>query len=338
MIRRLFLTVLAAMLVLGLVTAGAVYLDYQQWLASPVHEDAAGLEVDIPRGSSFRAVRDRLHEAGLLADRPWYFEFLARERELAGQLRAGEYRIPAHASPPEVLEQLVRGRVIQYSFTIIEGWTFRQLRAAINANPNVLNTLEDLADDELMARLGAENQHPEGWFYPDTYHFPRGTTDEELLRRAFRTMQQALEELWAGRDESVPLEDPYEGLILASIIERETGQAAERDEVAGVFIRRLHRGMRLQTDPTVIYGMGEAYDGRIRRSDLDRDTPYNTYTRHGLPPTPIAMPGRAALEAALNPAEGSALFFVSRGDGTHHFSDTYDEHRRAVRRYILGRD
>ncbi|MCK8516499.1 endolytic transglycosylase MltG [Methylonatrum kenyense] len=338
MIRRLLLTVLGGGLVLGLVAAGAVYLDYQQWLAGPVHEEADGLEVDIPRGSSFREVRDTFDEAGLLADRPWYFEFLARERELAGRLRAGEYRIPAGVTPAELLEQIVRGRVIQYSLTIIEGWTFNQLRAAINANPHVLNTLDDLSDEEVMARLGAEDQHPEGWFFPDTYHFPRGTTDEQLLRRALRTMQDTLEELWAERDESVPLESPYEGLILASIIERETGQAAERDEVAGVFVRRLRRGMRLQTDPTVIYGMGSAYEGRIRRSDLETDTPYNTYTRHGLPPTPIAMPGRASLEAAMNPAEGSSLFFVSRGDGTHYFSDTYDEHRRAVRRYILGRD
>ncbi len=338
MIRRLLLSLFVGLLVLVGIVAGAVYLDYQQWLANPVHEDEQGREVDIASGSSFRAVRDTLESAELLGNRSWYFEFLARERELAGRLRAGEYRVPAGATPEELLQQLVRGRVIQYGFTIIEGWTFNQLRAAIEANPHVINTLQGLDDAEIMERLGVPDQHPEGWFYPDTYHFPRGTTDHDLLARALATMQRRLDALWEEREDDLPLETPYEALILASIIERETGQAAERDEVAGVFVRRLRRGMRLQTDPTVIYGMGDAYDGRIRRRDLQTDTPYNTYTRHGLPPTPIAMPGEASLRAALNPASGTSLFFVSRGDGTHYFSDTYDEHRRAIRRYILGQD
>ncbi|MCC5958885.1 MAG: endolytic transglycosylase MltG [Ectothiorhodospiraceae bacterium] len=323
--------------VLACIAAGVLYLDYQRWLESSVHEREDPLYVDVPPGTSFRALVGQLEREGLV-DRPRYFEFMARQSGQAGRIQAGEYNVPAGATPPDLLRQLVEGRVIQYRFTLIEGWTFRQLRTALEADPRIVNTLDGQDDEAVMERLGRADTHPEGWFYPETYSFTRGTTDEQILRRALTAMEGQLERIWEQRHEGIPLEDPYEALILASIIERETGQPHERGKVAGVFTRRLELGMRLQTDPTVIYGMGDSYDGRIRTRDLRTDTPYNTYTRHGLPPTPIAMPSGAAIAAAVNPEPGDALYFVSRGDGSHHFSATLEEHNRAVRRYILGRD
>ncbi len=232
-----------------------------------------------------------------------------------------------------MLDRIVAGRVIQYPLTIVEGWTFRQLRQALAAHPQLTQTLAGLSDAEIMARLGRPGAHPEGWFLPDTYHFPKGFTDEAFLRRALTAMEQRLTQVWERRAPDTPLNDPYQALVLASIIEKETGVAAERAEIAGVFARRLRLGMRLQTDPTVIYGLGEAFDGNLRRRDLEADTPYNTYTRPGLPPTPIALPGLAALEAAAQPAAGDALYFVADGQGGHVFSRTLEEHHRAVRRY-----
>jgi UPF0755 protein len=231
---------------------------------------------------------------------------------------------------------LVNGEVVQHSLTIIEGWTFQQLLQAVRSHPMLTQTLADADPQAVMEALAEPGTHPEGWFYPDTYRFPRGTSDVEFLRRAYRVMQQRLAAEWEKRAEGLPLKSPYEALVLASLIERETAVAAERTRIAGVFVRRLRKGMRLQTDPTVIYGMGDAYEGRIRWRDLRTDTPYNTYTRHGLPPTPIAMPSGAAINAALNPADGKELYFVSRGDGSHHFSATLEEHNAAVRCYQLG--
>ena len=335
--KRLAVLGLVACLILGGAAAYLLYTDYARWEQSPLVTEEAGHELVVAAGTSFRGLVRQLEDEGVL-EHPRYFELHARWHELAGRIQAGEYHLPAGITPPELLDRLVNGRVVQHRFTIIEGWTFNQLRAALEANPRIINTIAEMDETEIMERLGRPEQHPEGWFYPETYSFTRGTEDIALLRRALAAMEDTLAQAWDARSNDVPLDTPYEALILASIIERETGKPEERGKVAGVFARRLVKGMRLQTDPTVIYGMGDAYDGRIRTRDLRTDTPYNTYTRHGLTPTPIAMPSGAAIEAALNPQDGEALYFVSRGDGSHHFSATLEEHNRAVRRYILGRE
>ena len=230
---------------------------------------------------------------------------------------------------------MVVGDVISHRFTLVEGWTFRQVLAAIGENETLRHTLEGLPEKEIMRRLEYPGERAEGRFLADTYQFPRDSTDLALLARAYDAMQTFLQAQWRNREPGLPLKDPYEALILASIVEKETAVAAERPQIAGVFVRRLQKGMKLQTDPTVIYGIGEKFDGNIRRRDLTRDTPYNTYTRNGLPPTPICMPGRAAIEAVLHPAPGKTLYFVAKGDGTHYFSATLEEHTRAVRKYQL---
>jgi UPF0755 protein len=291
--------------------------------------------VQVPAGASLARVAVRLEEAGVVEHAP-LLEWYGRLTGLAGQVHAGEYRFPPRSTTREAMARLVSGEVVLHALTIVEGWTFRQLRAAIEAHPDIGAKLPEASDEELMTRLGKPGEAPEGWFLPETYRFARGTSELELLAMAHRAMVAALEEAWAGRADEIPLETPYEALILASIIEKETGLADERREIAGVFARRLERGMRLQTDPTVIYGLGPEFDGNLRRVDLRTDTPYNTYTRAGLPPTPISLPGRAALEAAVDPASGKALFFVATGrpDGSHYFSETLEEHNRAVARYL----
>ncbi len=292
--------------------------------------------MEVERGSSFTRIAQQIAERNLY-NHPRMLGLYARYKGIAGRLQAGEYQIPPGESVAELLRRMAAGDVIQYEFTIIEGWRFDQLLTAIRANPLIKQTLTPSMDGQaVMAAIGREGVHPEGQFLPETYHFPRGLTDVDLLRRANRALEQALAQAWTGRTEGLPLASPEEALILASIIEKETGRAEERRQIAGVFTRRLQQGMRLQTDPTVIYGLGEDFDGDLLRIHLRTDTPYNTYTRHGLPPTPIALPGIASIRAAVNPAEGSALFFVSRGDGSHVFSDNYDDHRAAVRRYQLG--
>jgi len=226
---------------------------------------------------------------------------------------------------------------VTYSLTVPEGWTFRQMRALLNSAPKLEHRTADMSDEEVMTLLDREGTFPEGWFFPDTYRYHLGMSDVDILSQALNRMERILEQVWAERDDDLTIETPYEALIMASLIERETGAPEERREIAGVFKRRMERGMRLQTDPTVIYGMGERYDGRITRADLREATPYNTYVIDGMPPTPIAMPGRASLEAAVKPLPGETLYFVSRGDGTHHFSRTLREHNNAVNRYIRNR-
>ena len=236
----------------------------------------------------------------------------------------------------QLLDNMVRGKVVQYSLTLVEGWTFKQMMAAINAHPSITHTLTGLTNSQLMTQLGWADQHPEGHFYPDTYSFSRGFSDVAFLQRAHRMMVQRLASEWRQRDTTVPYKTPYDALIMASIVERETGAAEERAQIAGVFVRRLKIGMALATDPTVIYGIGASFDGNLRKRDLQTDTPYNTYLRRGLPPTPIAMPGGDAIHAALHPASGKTLYFVARGNGTHYFSETLQEHNNAVRKYQLG--
>ena len=312
--------------------------DYQAFLRSPVLSIQQPIRITIEPGQSFSGVVGHLVDrAGL--QRPLFLRFYARQSGQSGRVKAGEYDLQPGWTPVQLLDWLVSGRVVQHSMTIVEGLTFAQLRQSLSEHEVLVQTLEGVGTAEIMRRLGHEGMHPEGRFFPDTYLFPRGTTDFDFLRRAFLAMQRRLTEEWEQRAPELPLATPSEALVLASIIEKETGLASERPEIAGVFIRRLRKGMKLETDPTVIYGLGAAFDGNLRRADLRRDTPYNTYTRTGLPPTPIATPSAAALHAALHPAPGTSLFFVAKGDGTgaHHFSATYDEHRRAVRRYQLNR-
>ncbi|HHM06432.1 MAG TPA: endolytic transglycosylase MltG [Gammaproteobacteria bacterium] len=329
---RLFLV---ALLLAGAAAAGWV-VDFNRFQQTPLRVAEQGLPLTLTPGTTLGTVARRLVRAGVL-ERPAYLVLLARWRGDAARIQSGEYRLRTGMKPGELLDMLVSGKVVQHSFTIVEGWTFRDLLQALREQDTIKPTLTESSPGQIMAALGAPGQHPEGRFLPDTYHFPRGTTDVAFLRRAYEAMNATLAELWPKRDPGLPYDAPYQALIMASIIEKETALAGERAAIAGVFVRRLQKGMLLQTDPTVIYGMGAAFDGNIRRRDLTRETPYNTYVRRGLPPTPIALPGREALYAALHPAPGDALYFVSRGDGSHQFSATLVEHNKAVRRYQLGR-
>lgn len=325
----------AVLLVIALVAGGYGAYRYQRFMNTPLVVPTEGYHLLVAPGTSLRAIALRLAHDGVLSE-PHLLRIMARLEGSAARIQAGEYLLPSGMTPPALMRLLVSGEVVQHSLTIVEGWTFQQMMTAVRKHPMLEQTLVDASGPAVMAAVAATGQEAEGWFYPDTYRFPRGTTDVDFLRRAFRDMQQRLEQEWEARADDLPLKTPYEALILASLIERETAVAAERTRIAGVFVRRLQKGMRLQTDPTVIYGMGDAYQGKIRWRDLRTDTPYNTYTRHGLPPTPIAMPSGASIQAALNPADGNELYFVSRGDGSHQFSATLQEHNAAVRRYQLG--
>lgn len=327
--RLFFLILLGCGLILGVVA-----VEYQNFLHQPLVLEHDEL-FQIHSGENIRSVAQRLSDLGLLED-PWLLVLLARLTGEDVRIKVGEYRIPVGATPQQLLALFVAGKSVQYSFSIIEGWSFRQLRAALRESSELQHQLDDsLSDAEVMQQLGYADQHPEGRFYPDTYHFPKDTTDIQFLQRAHQTMEQILEQEWQQKSPDLPLENAYEALILASIVEKETGVAEERPLIAAAFIERLRLNMKLQTDPTIIYGLGEEYDGDIRYRDLRRDTPYNTYIHRGLTPTPIAMPGRAAIHAVLHPADSKAIYFVSRGDGTHQFSETLEQHNAAVRRYQL---
>lgn len=306
------------------------------WMAyfalTPVQVPPQGREFNINQGSSLRATARRFEQTGLIRERH-SFILLARAMGLADKIKAGSYEVGEEIAPADLLDKIVRGDFAQAEIRFIEGWTFRQIRAALNQHPALRHDTLQLTDAEIMERLGSPNASPEGWFFPDTYQFASGTSDLTLLRQAHDKMQAKLEAHWEKRAANLPLRTSYEALVLASIVEKETGRADERHLVAAVFVNRLKRGMRLQTDPTVIYGLGEAFDGNLRRRDLLTDGVYNTYMRSGLPPTPIAMPGEKSIEASLNPADSRALYFVSRGDGSHHFSSTLVEHNQAVNRY-----
>lgn len=320
--------------------AGWLLLDYRTFVNTPLQVDENGSEYLVTPGTSLARLANGLASRGFI-EQPRYLRLLGRWMGVSQKLKAGEYHIASGTTPAEFLQMLVDGRVRLYSFTIVEGWTFRQMMEMLQQNETLLHTLRDpqghtLDGESIMQRLGFPQQHPEGRFFPETYHFPRGTSDVDFLRRAYHLAEQRLQQEWLQRDTGLPLQDPYEALILASIVEKETAVKSERGRIAGVFIRRLQHNMRLQTDPTVIYGMGDDYQGNIRRRDLRRDTPYNTYTRKGLPPTPIALASGEAIHAVLHPEPGNSLYFVSRGDGTHHFSDTLQEHNQAVIKYQLG--
>ncbi|WP_459618661.1 endolytic transglycosylase MltG [Bordetella sp. 2513F-2] len=331
--RFLVLTVLALGLIAAAVAAGLAW----RWAHEPLALQAPRVDFVVEPGSTPRQIARTLSEAGVpLWDEG--FAWMARVSKLDKHIKAGGYEVARGDTPWRLLERLARGDMSQRQITFVEGWTFRQMRAALAAHPDVRQTLDGVSDEELMRRLGADIAHPEGMFFPDTYVFTPGSTDFDILRRAYQAGRQVLAESWAERAPDLPLATPYEALILASIIEKETGHGAERARIAGVFANRLRIGMLLQTDPSVIYGMGQAYDGRIRKRDLQTDTPWNTYTRPGLPPTPIAAPGRAALMAAVRPEPHKFLYFVSRGNGTSEFSATLAEHNRNVARYVLRQD
>ncbi len=328
------------LLILGLVISfvGVATVALQLWRFQQKTIDLAGSEIifQIRPGSNITGIAQELTRQQII-DEPWLFVLMARLQGVDTRIRAGEYRLVHGTSAEALLQQFTEGNSIQYSFTVIEGWTFRQMLAAIALDPIIEHKLEGKSDEEIMRQLGYEGEHPEGRFFPDTYRFPRGTSDIDFLRRAYQVMQRHLEREWAERAPNLPLETPYEALTLASIIEKETAVGEERPMIAGVFIQRLNRNMRLQTDPTIIYGLGDEFDGDIRYRDLRRDTPYNTYIHSGLTPTPIALPGLDSIRAALQPAETRALYFVSRGDGTHQFSETLEQHNAAVRRYQLNK-
>ena len=286
----------------------------------------------IPSGASFNEVVRALSDRGILTE-PLFVLWYARWNGLAGGIKAGEYEIRSGITPRELLDVFISARVVQHALTLVEGWSFDEMVDAVHASEHLEHSLQGLDAEAIMSRLGVAGIHPEGRFFADTYHFPRGTSDVAFLRRAYQTMDRRLRQAWDQRAEQLPYRTPEDALIMASIIEKETGLATERARIAGVFVRRLARGIRLETDPTVIYGLGEAFDGNLRKRDLKTDTPYNTYLHKGLPPTPIAMPGAASIDAALHPLAGNELFFVADGDGGHHFSVTYAEHQKAVARY-----
>lgn len=325
-LKRLFLAAFAAAL------AAAAYAAW--YVATPVAIRTLPAEIEIPAGASLRAAIEQLERAGV-AMRPLEFELLARAFGRGRDIKAGSYELARPVTPVELLEKLTRGDVTQAELRLIEGWTFAQWRAALDASQNLRHDTRGLDDAEVLARAGGSEPHPEGLFFPDTYLFAKGSSDLAVLRRAYRAMRRHLEAQWAARDERAPYRSPYEALIMASIIEKETGQAAERDLIGGVLVNRLRIGMRLQADPTVIYGLGESFDGNLKKEHLTTDGPYNSYTRAGLPPTPISMPGLASLRAALKPARTDAMYYVARGDGSSQFSRTIDEHNRAVSKYQL---
>jgi UPF0755 protein len=323
-------------ILLWLAFAGALAAcAYAAWYVyTPMPAPDLPVEFEVPAGSPLRTTVRLLEKAGVVA-RPLHFEIYARATGRAGAIKAGNYEITAPTSPAALLEKLTRGAVMQAEVRIIEGWSFRQLRASLDASPFLRHDTKDLDDAELLARIGAAERHPEGLFFPETYLFAHGSSELAVLRRAYRAMQRHLAEEWARRAADVPYKTPYEALVMASIVEKETGRAEERDQIAGVLVNRLRIGMALQADPTVIYGLGEDFDGNLKRVHLNTDGPYNTYTRPGLPPTPIALPGLASLRAALRPAQTKALYYVSRGDGSSHFSRSLEEHNRAVSKYQL---
>ena len=306
------------------------------YTTTPTGSGPFPVELHIQRGSALREVAAQLERHGII-EHPFAFSLLGRLTGKAGQIKAGCYLFEASTSPWALLRKLTQGETLLGRITIIEGWTFRQMREALDRHPGLRNDTKGMSDAELLAALGIEAAHPEGLFFPDTYYFERGSSDRALLLRAHHHMQQVLQQAWRDRQPGLPYRSPYEVLIMASLIEKETGAPEERALIAAVFLNRLRLGMRLQTDPTVIYGLGERFDGNLRKADLLTDTPYNTYTRAGLPPTPIALPGSAAIRAAIDPEASRALYFVSKGDGRHQFSNTLDEHNRAVARYQMSR-
>lgn len=331
---RLFLKLLLPVLLI--IVGVAIFNEYQRFLTTPINIEPTNTSFNIQSGANLQQVSRQLTEQGITPFPASYLYWYARYKDSAHKIKAGEYRLTSTLTLPDVLALFIKGDVVQHSFTIIEGMTSQQVLAAIASDNRFIQTIETTDLKTVMQMLDGNGRHGEGEFAPETYYFSAGTTDKAILMRAFQLMQKTLAEAWQNKAEKLLYKTPYEALIMASIIEKESGIAEERPEIAGVFVRRLRMGMRLQADPTVIYGMGEKYKGNIRRKDLTTDTVYNTYTRYGLPPSPIALPSKAAIQAALNPSEGTSLYFVATGhEGRHVFSDTLVQHNKAVRQYQL---
>jgi UPF0755 protein len=330
----------ALIVVVVLAVAAAIAwsgLAYLHFTRTPLNIRGTGQTLEVPKGEGFKDIVARLRQEKFTDAPPLLWRALAMRLGIANRLHAGEYALAPGMTPTVLLENMASGKVLHRRVTLVDGWTFWQVRQALQRAPKLVHDIEATSDAQVMAKLGDAGQSPEGVFMPDTYDYVLGMSDLDILGRARKAMRDFLEKEWAARDPSVPLQTPYQALILASLVEKETAVPAERPKIAGVFERRLKLGMKLDTDPSVIFGMGAAYTGKIHKSDLETDTPYNTYMHAGLPPTPIALPGRAAIHAVLHPAEGDALYFVARGDGTHEFSATLAEQNAAVRRYILDK-
>lgn len=335
--------IISVIIVVLMIVTIFLLVDYKRFLRTPVTMPEAAMTFSIEQGDSVNKVVKNLRQADIqMAGKSpfqqrlaaYYFRHLAKTTDKAGQLKVGTYQLRHNMTPPDLLDLFVSGKVIVHKVRFIEGKTFKQMLATLRAASDVEHTLAEVADDEVMKTLQPNEKHKaEGLFYPDTYVFADKTKDRDILNHAYHQMQKHLKSAWEARDKRIQLKTPYELLILASIIEKETALNSERKQISGVFHRRLAKGMRLQTDPTVIYGMGDKYKGKIYKSDLKKDTPYNTYRRKGLPPTPIAMPSLASLMAAGQPDNGKSLYFVANGTGGHTFSDTYKQHLRAVRHY-----
>lgn len=337
---KLVFKLLGFLLATGVVTAGFLFwYQYTTFLETPVTVTAANEIFEVKAGSNARQVAGQLQAQGVV-QHSLLFLVHARITEMSDKLKAGEYKLEAGMKPEDVLKKLVSGQTLQYQLGIIDGKTFKDIFASVRSHPTLVQTLTDADYANIMPKLGAQaGMSPEGWFFPDTYNFPRKGTDLEFLQRSYKAMQTYLQKAWDRREPTPYIKTPYDALILASIVEKETGLPEERPLIARVFLNRLAKGMMLQTDPTVIYGIGDKYDGNIRKTDLTTDTPYNTYTRTGLPPTPIATPSKAAIDAVMHPASSDVLYFVATAPGAvSHFSTTLDEHNRAVRQYILNRN
>lgn len=331
-INKLFLFVVIPIVLAIAGVIGAAYY----WVNQPLDLPAPKVDILVPKGATPASIASQLNQAGIEISTP-AFVLMARLSELDTKLKAGGYQIIKGDSPLKVLRRMAMGDVTSRQLTIVEGWNMRQIRVALAQHSDIKQSIAELSDADLLTQIGIKAPHAEGLFFPDTYIFPIGTTDLDILQRAARAQQQILDRAWAARQDDLPLRNAYQALILGSIVEKETGLASERARIAGVFINRLRLNMPLQTDPTVIYGMGEAYQGRIRKKDLQTDHPWNTYTRGGLPVSPISSVGNASLQAALNPEKHDFLYFVSRGDGSSAFARSLAEHNKNVSKYILGR-
>jgi len=326
---------LKKLVILGLILIVAVGGGFYWKVSSPLTLKSEQVDFHIPPGIGMRAAANEIAGAGVPLD-PWLLIVLGKILRVEASIKAGSYEISRGITPLDLLKKLTRGDVTQTEIAFIEGWTFRQMRERLDAHPDLRHDSKGLPEAEILHLIGVQKNSAEGLFFPDTYLFAKQGSDVDVLARAYRTMQRHLSREWEAREAGLPYGDLNQALIMASIIEKETGRDQDRPQVAAVFINRLRQGMMLQTDPTVIYGLGEKFDGNLRKRDLLKNTPYNTYTRAGLPPTPIAMPGLASLQAALHPAPSEALYFVARGDGSSHFSRTLDEHNQAVTRYQKG--
>lgn len=328
--KRFLLNLFLTLILLAAWAAGVFYLQYQKALNEPLVTEGDGI-VTVKPGDTLTSLNRELTRRGIIHS-DWVLPMYARLNPQAANIKAGDYRIDPNASLPSLINDITNGKVVVYNITVVEGKTFKDLRASLEQTAGIEHTLNNKTDAQIATLLGIEGS-PEGWFMPETYQFHRGSSDLELLKRMYGEMQRTLEQEWPNRADGLPLANPYQALTLASIIEKETGVASERPQIAGVFVRRLEKDMLLQTDPSVIYGAAD-YHGDLTRKHLQTDTPYNTYINKGLPPTPIALPGKASIEAALHPADGDSLYFVADGKGGHTFSATYEEHQQAVARYL----